>query len=154
MNNFQFANDQGPPSHIGSQLSPAHQELQPNGASQVQIGLSGSVHNDVRRARALRSLRRKLLGSNYYSGPSFEILLHLYDYHLRQLRNTVGNIVDGAGIPMTTTLRWIDRLAREGLLVTKDDPLDARRKYVELTPDAVELMTRYFVGATTHLVAA
>lgn len=137
-------------SHISSQLSGACEELQRGGAA----GLSGSVHHDVRRARALRGLRRKLLGPDYYSGPGFDVLLHLYDCHLHQLRSTVGNVVDGAGIPLTTVLRWIERLASAGLVVTRDDPLDARRKYVELTEEAADLMTRYFTGATTHLIAA
>jgi hypothetical protein len=36
----------------------------------------------------------------------------------------------------------------------RDDPLDARRRFVELSPSGVEVMNRYFAGATTHLIAA
>jgi DNA-binding MarR family transcriptional regulator len=55
---------------------------------------------------------------------------------------------------MTTLLRWAERLESEGLITSRDDPLDARRRFVELTRPGVDLMTRYFKGASAHLIAA
>jgi len=152
MTNLRLATGFGDvPNFLGSQPNGARKEL--NSAMPCREGLT-AVQSDVRRARTLRNLRRELLGVANYSGPGWEILLHLYDSHLHQLRDTVGNIADGTDIPTTTALRWITRLEADGLLITKDDPLDARRKFVELTGRAVDVMTRYFVGATTHLIAA
>jgi DNA-binding MarR family transcriptional regulator len=145
---------------ISAQLDGASDELQriaseSSRANDVQIaGAPASMEIDVRRARALRSLRKKLLGEDYFSGSSWEILLHLFETHLRQLRESMGNVSLGTEIPLTTVLRWTERLEGAGLILVRDDPFDARRRYVELTPHAANLMTKYFLGATTHLIAA
>jgi DNA-binding MarR family transcriptional regulator len=115
---------------------------------------SSAMQMDVRRARALRRLRKTLLGEDLFSGPGWEILLYLFESQLRQLRDTIGNVIDGTGIPGTTALRWIERLEQKGLINVRDDPLDGRRRFVDLLPPAADLMTKYFNGATTHLIAA
>jgi DNA-binding MarR family transcriptional regulator len=109
---------------------------------------------DVRRACSLRDLRRTLLGDVLFSGPAWGILLHLFHSHLRQLRESIGSLQVATGTPMTTLLRWAERLESEGLITSRDDPLDARRRFVELTRPGVDLMTRYFKGASAHLIAA
>jgi DNA-binding MarR family transcriptional regulator len=127
--------------------------LAPAAAHEVQhSGLCLEV--DVRRACKLRNLRRSLLGEDCFTGPAWGILLHLFDAHLQQVRDTVGSLKAATETPTTTVLRWLERLEAEALIVSRDDPLDARRRYVELTPAAVELMTKYFKGAATHLIAA
>lgn len=109
---------------------------------------------DVRRACSIRALRKSLLGEVFFSGPSWGILLHLFHSHLRQLRETIGSLQVATGTPMTTLLRWVERLESEGLIVSRGDPLDARRRFVELTRPGTEIMTRYFKGASAHLIAA
>jgi DNA-binding MarR family transcriptional regulator len=113
-----------------------------------------TIHVDVKRARTLRSLRRKLLGDDFFTGPGWGLLLHLFESHLQQTRATVGAACDGADAAPSTALRWIGKLEADGLIVMRDDPLDARRRFVELTPHAVELMTKYFAGASAHGIAA
>jgi DNA-binding MarR family transcriptional regulator len=108
----------------------------------------------VRSARSLRRLRRQLFGYDMYSGPAWEILLHLFESHVLERRDTVGNVTDGTELPGATSLRWITRLEQEGLIRLRDDHLDRRRRYVELTDAGAGLMTRYFSGVSPHPMAA
>jgi DNA-binding MarR family transcriptional regulator len=108
----------------------------------------------VRSARSLRKLRRSLFGNEMYSGPAWEILLHLFESHVLERRDTVGNVTDGTELPGATSLRWMARLEQEGLVRLRDDHLDRRRRWVELTDAGVELLTKYFSGAAPHPIAA
>jgi DNA-binding MarR family transcriptional regulator len=58
-----------------------------------------------------------------------------------------------AGIPLTTTLRWISKLESEGFVTRADDPLDGRRVWIALANQAVQMMSSYFnrVGAQERL---
>lgn len=108
----------------------------------------------VRRARGLRDLRRKMLGADCFSGPAWDILLHMFESHVLQRRDTIGNVCDGTEIPATTALRWINRLEQLGMITLRDDHLDCRRRFAELSPTGVETMTKYFDGIAPHLLAA
>jgi DNA-binding MarR family transcriptional regulator len=174
MTDVRFASNQGAPpangnslgelasmlGRISNQLDGAREGLQRAASATTSVPLlheaggNGGIQLDVRRARALRGLRRQLLGCDYFSGPAWDILLHLFDCHFRQLRNTIGKLTAGTKIPATTVIRWLDRLENDRLIMLRDDPLDARRRFVELSPSGVEVMNRYFAGATTHLIAA
>jgi DNA-binding MarR family transcriptional regulator len=113
-----------------------------------------NLQMDVRRARNLRNLRRRLFGSENSCGPAWDVLLHLFESHACQRRDTIGKVCDGATIPCTTAIRWISRLEEQGLVGLRDDPLDRRRRFVELTSAGAELMSKYFSGASSHLLAA
>jgi DNA-binding MarR family transcriptional regulator len=45
---------------------------------------------------------------------------------------------------MTTGLRWISTLEREGLIERSDDRLDGRRVFLTLTHKGLTAMTAYF----------
>ena len=108
----------------------------------------------VRRARGLRDLRKKMLGTDCFSGPAWDILLYLFESHVLQRRDTIGNVCDGTEIPATTVLRWINRLEQNGLIRLRDDHLDCRRRFVELSATGLQAMTEYFAGTAPHLIAA
>jgi len=108
----------------------------------------------VRSARSLRKFRRSLFGTEMYSGPAWEILLHLFESHVLERRDTVGNVTDGTELPAATALRWMARLEREGLIHLRDDHLDRRRRWVELTDTGADLLTKYFSGVLPHPIAA
>jgi DNA-binding MarR family transcriptional regulator len=112
------------------------------------------VRLDVRSARKLRRLRKKLFGNDLHWGPAWDILLHLFESHVLQRKDTIGNVADGSELPGTTALRWIARLQQEGLIRLHDDHLDRRRRYVSLSLRGVERMSQYFTGAAPHLIAA
>lgn len=82
--------------------------------------------------------KRKSEFGEIFGDPAWDILIFLLWAHGEQLRMTVGNVCDGAGVPTTTGLRWIERLRVEGLVIIQPDNLDMRRKFVELSDSAVE----------------
>jgi DNA-binding MarR family transcriptional regulator len=113
-----------------------------------------TLEHSVRRARRLRDLRRKMLGPENFSGPAWDILLHLFESYVLQRRDTVGNVCDGTEVPPTTVIRWISRLEQCGMLIVRDDHLDNRRRFVELTHHGSDTMARYFSGIAPYLIAA
>lgn len=129
-------------------------------AAGVAMQFSGDATNStalqlsVRRARGLRELRRKMLGADCFSGPAWDILLYMFESHVLQRRDTIGNVCDGTEIPATTALRWINRLEQLGMITLRDDHLDCRRRFAELSVTGVDTMTRYFAGIAPHLLAA
>ena len=116
--------------------------------------VSSQLQLSVRRARHVHDLRRKLLGSEYFTGPAWEILLHLFESHVMQRKDTIGNVCDGAEIPATTALRWMYRLEECGMLHIRDDHLDNRRRFVALSDAGAETIRRYFDGIAPHPIAA
>lgn len=120
----------------------------------VELPAGIDLRIDVRTARKLRHLRKRMFGDDIYSGPAWDILLHLFESHVMQRRDTVGNVTDGTELPCATGIRWIGRLEHEGLILLTDDHLDRRRRFVELSASGAALMTRYFCGAAPNLVAA
>ena len=149
---------------LNAQLRQAVQGLASLGADMPPVSYGGSPFRDtpagldlkidVSSARRLRDLRRKILGDGLDTGPAWDILLHLFESHILCRRDTIGNLTDGTELAPATALRWVSRLDREGLLVTSDDHLDKRRRFVQLSELGVAVMTRYFKGAAPQRIAA
>lgn len=131
-----------------------HPDAVPASEIGLHAGIDSNIQMDVRRARSIRSLRKRIFGDDLFSGPAWDILLHLFESHVFQRRDTVGNVCDGTEIPAATALRWMNRLQQADLIRLRDDPLDGRRRYVELSNAGVDAMTRYFNGVAPHLIAA
>jgi DNA-binding MarR family transcriptional regulator len=72
------------------------------------------------------------------------MLLELYAAELAQRRVATSELCIGAAVPASTALRWIEKLHQKGLAARRNDPLDARRVWVELSAEGVSLMERYF----------
>jgi len=119
-----------------------------------EASMDSNLQSDVRRARNLRRLRKRIFGKHMFSGPGWDILLHLFETHLAQLRDTVGNVSIGTELPGATAVRWIGRLEQEQLISVRDDQFDGRRRFVELTSAGVQLMSSYFAGASPHQITA
>jgi DNA-binding MarR family transcriptional regulator len=108
----------------------------------------------VRRARSIRGLRKRIFGEDLFSGPPWDILLLLFESHAMQRRDTMCNVYDDTGIAPATATRWINRLVQADLVRVRDDPLDRRRRFVELSLFGIQSMTEYFNGIAPHLLAA
>ena len=128
--------------------------LQQRSVGFVELPAGMDLRIDVRSARKLRNLRKRIFGDDIYSGPAWDVLLYLFESHVMQRRDTVGNVTDGAELPCATSIRWIGRLEDEGLVSLTDDRFDRRRRFVELSASGAALMTRYFCGAAPSLIAA
>jgi DNA-binding MarR family transcriptional regulator len=141
-------NSSGPRTSIPSTMSPDAEE---NGL-QVVGGINLKIN--VRAAKNLRHLRRKMFGEDFFSGPAWSILLQLFEARILQRTETVGQVSLGAEVPCATVLRWLNKLRKEGLVHLRDDHLDKRRRFVELSDAGAHLMMEYFSGAAPHLDAA
>jgi DNA-binding MarR family transcriptional regulator len=95
----------------------------------------------VIRARRMRTF---FLSSDLFAEPAWDMLLELFHAELSHRRVAVKHLSAAAAVPATTALRWLTTLVDEGLCSRRDDPLDGRRVYVELTPKGEQALRRYF----------
>jgi len=89
-------------------------------------------------------LRLRLFSPHLFSDPAWDILLELYAMQLKRGRVNISRITESSGVPLTTVLRWIDKLDAEALIVRQRDIHDARRVWVSLSQYGLSLMNRYF----------
>jgi DNA-binding MarR family transcriptional regulator len=111
----------------------------------LHAATDSNLQLNVRRARSIRQLRKSIFGAEFFSGPPWDILLLLFESHACQRRDTVCNVYDDTEIAPATALRWINKLSQAGLVRLRDDPLDGRRRFVELSNCGVAALTEYFV---------
>jgi len=98
------------------------------------------VHSAVR----ARALRFDFFKRDLFPEPAWEMLLHLYAKELERQRVSASNLCLASGVPASTALRWINRLEREGLINRRRDPLDGRRRWIELSKTGAAAMNGYF----------
>jgi DNA-binding MarR family transcriptional regulator len=72
------------------------------------------------------------------------MLLELYAAALTQRKLTVSRLGERSCVPMTTALRWISALEKEGLIERSNDRLDGRRVFLTLTDKGEQAMSAYF----------
>jgi len=99
----------------------------------------------VRSTIKSRRLRNDVFGENLFGEPAWDMLLDLYASHLEQKRVSVSSLQIASAVPGTTALRWMTRLETKGLIMRHSDPFDARRVFVELSAEGLQLMERYWV---------
>jgi DNA-binding MarR family transcriptional regulator len=101
----------------------------------------------VRNLLKFRRARERFFGTDLFADPAWDILLELYAAGLAQQRVSVSAVCNAAAVPTTTALRWMRQLENKQMLVRTDDPRDARRIFVELSPGAFDMMEAYFDSA-------
>lgn len=103
----------------------------------------------LHRARALieqRRLRRRFLPEELFHEPAWDMLLALYvAWQDRQVMN-VKTLVSRADAPVTTSQRWIEHLAKLGLVTRVVDPVDRRRIEVSLSDDGRRAIEAYLAA--------
>jgi DNA-binding MarR family transcriptional regulator len=104
----------------------------------------------VRALIKLRRLRDQHFPPDLFADPAWDILLDLYAANLEGKSVSVSSLCIAAAVPPTTALRWITTMTEHGALVRKQDPQDARRVFIELSPDSEERLTAYFATATAR----
>lgn len=102
------------------------------------------------RARTLiaqRHARRRAFGphADIFHDAAWDILLELY-VNPKRRPMAVTSVAYAIGAPMTTTLRWLDRMKDRSLLESSLDPHDARMRRVSLSKTAVAMMDAYLEG--------
>lgn len=98
----------------------------------------------VRATIRARRLRSQYFSDDLFADPAWDMLLELLSAELSNQRMSVSSLCMGAGVPATTALRWLKSLVEKGLMTRRDDPLDARRVFVELSPDSSRALRSYF----------
>ena len=90
-----------------------------------------------------RRLRDRLLDEKLFGEPAWDMLLALY--HLPSLGHmlTTSGLCYSAAAPLTTALRWLHNLERDGLIERGPHASDGRMQLVRLTNDGKDLLDRY-----------
>jgi len=91
-----------------------------------------------------RRARASYLGNELFAEPAWDILLDLLLAEIAGHRVQVSSLCIAADVPATTGLRWINQMAKRGLLKRCPDPRDGRRVFVELVPEVSLALRRYF----------
>ena len=92
----------------------------------------------------IRRIRRSHFGSAEMSGPTWDMMLDLMlaGTHGRVL--SASDLATGAGVPLSSGLRMIAALERQGLVDRSIDERDRRRTIVRLTDSGTKQMATYF----------
>jgi DNA-binding MarR family transcriptional regulator len=101
--------------------------------------------------RNARNLRTRVFNAELFGEPAWDVLLDLYDADLRQVRLKASSVCLGSRVPPTTSHRWLKALENRGLVERRDDPNDARRVFVSLTPHAISTMDALFEALAAQL---
>jgi DNA-binding MarR family transcriptional regulator len=79
-----------------------------------------------------RQQRHTILGADTFRDPAWDMLLDLYVQEEAQVGTMISALCIASGVPQTTALRYIYRLAEMGLVEITDHPTDHRRTMVRL----------------------
>jgi DNA-binding MarR family transcriptional regulator len=107
----------------------------------------------VERELKLRRARDNIFPAGYFADAAWEALLELYHARLKGIPISVSALGLSGNIPMTTMLRYLDRLSIDGFVFRHADARDKRRVFVELTDMGMESMAKLF-GSTNSLYNA
>jgi len=99
---------------------------------------------DIRTIIKLRRMRDRFFDPLLFADPGWDILLDLYAAQDEGKPVSVSSLCIAAAVPPTTALRWITNMTASGLLVRVQDPGDARRVFIELSPETRQQLDAYF----------
>lgn len=110
---------------------------------EIQKDIENRYLHRAKRVYTARRQRDAAAGlPGIFGEPAWDILLDVFIARKSRCEIQVSSVCIEAGIPSTTILRWLTRLELEGLIYRAADSVDARRRYVRLTPDGDLLMER------------
>lgn len=80
-----------------------------------------------------RRARTGLFRPELFSDPAWDMLLVLFLAKAREQLMTVLELAEATATPVSTTVRWVDLLKRDGLVERDPDPAAARNDGAELS---------------------
>lgn len=94
-------------------------------------------------AERVQRLRADEFGRDLFTMPAFEMLLELYARRSSQPRSLTA-LTAASSASERNSQRIVHRMAKRGLVALSRDPSDGRRIIVELTPQTIEMLDRFF----------
>lgn len=91
-----------------------------------------------------RTLLEREVATDLFADPAFNILLTLYVSRCEGQDVSTSTACTAAGVPTTTALRWINALAKRGMIHKRSLPNDRRFTYLELSDDTGAALERFF----------
>lgn len=85
-----------------------------------------------------RRLRERFFQPGLFADPAWDVMLDLAASRLEQKSVSVSSLCIAASVPTTTALRTIKQMVDRGLLVRRADPGDARRTFIDLSPQTAK----------------
>ena len=98
----------------------------------------------------LRRLRDRFFPPDLFADPAWDILLDLKAAAQEGQQVSVSSLCIAAAVPPTTALRWVTVMTDSGMLLRRQDPTDARRVFIELSPETSAKLDDYFVAAAAR----
>jgi DNA-binding MarR family transcriptional regulator len=98
----------------------------------------------IRQSLQARAQRGRFFNARLFSDPAWDMLLELYAASLAQRKLSVSRLAERTRVPLTTALRWISALEKEGVVERQADQLDARRVFILLSEQGASAMAAYF----------
>jgi hypothetical protein len=100
-----------------------------------------------------RQLRHDLLGKGLFHDPPWDILLLCFANYLERRTTSVSDLCRASKTPESTTLRWLRALEKQQLITT---PINTHgqdvENEIELRPEAVLALQKYFGAISSHVV--
>ena len=101
---------------------------------------------NLREIIKVRRLRERFFQPDLFADPAWDILLDLEAAKQEGQQVSVSSLCIAAAVPPTTALRWITAMTQSGMLLRRQDPADARRVFIELSPETSAKLDDYFVA--------
>lgn len=117
-----------------------------------KLPANASRYSMIRSILRARRAREQHFESGLFADPAWDMLLELYAARIAQQRVSVSALCAASAVPPTTGLRWISTLELAGLVHRRNDPLDGRRIFVELTPKGEQAMSDVFKEPETAVM--
>ena len=86
----------------------------------------------------MRQARKAYLEESLISGPAWDLMIALYSLETEAC--SVGKLSEIAGVPLTTALRRLQSLEREGLVRRAESSFDRRSVKIHLTDPGRDAM--------------
>ncbi|GAA0638429.1 MAG: hypothetical protein A2792_12935 [Sphingomonadales bacterium RIFCSPHIGHO2_01_FULL_65_20] len=102
----------------------------------------------------LRSQRDAIAGPSLLSDPAWDMLLDLFVGHITGRDVSVTSACVASRRPATTSLRYIERMAKQGLIRREKDCNDNRKVYLRMTEKAFRAVAKWIDALRDELITA
>lgn len=130
------------------------------GARRDQLGQSRGAEQPEKLAAVARFLiwsrqrRNAMLSEIDFGEPAWDMILDLYVSSIEKRRVSVSSLCVAAGVPSSTALRWINSMVDAGHFIRQQDGEDARRRYIDLSPDMNRTVETYLIELRRRILDA